>query len=116
MKKEKITYVAVEDFMNDLLSFDEKYGHDNFFSVDMYEDGTLVLDCGYESGGDTVVSIYATTKRIVYAEHSEEENGAKAVTRTERNAELFDACYQMLYSGFSIEEGTEDGDENNIEE
>ena len=110
MERERLIYISTDDFVNDMIAFDKKYGHENFFSEDTYEDGKLILECGYTRGDDTAVSIYATEKRIVYIELSEMD-AFRAVVRTDMNAEKFETCYQMLYSGFDLEEADENDDE-----
>lgn len=111
MAKDKIIYISADDFTEKLIEISREYGQENFWGDEFTENGKDGIFRYYTVDGEDMAGFAAVKGEYLTYWLGNDKDTGYVVKYNEANSELFDALYNALEHGFSV-----DDDEENEEE
>ena len=105
MAKEKIIYISAEEFADKLIEFSKKYGQDNFYGEPLNENGKegIIRFYAIENSDDDAVGFAAVKKEHLSYWMEDNKDVVYVVKHSRANDEMFNALYDALNNGFSVD-------------
>ena len=108
MAEEKIISISLDDFTEKLMEFSRKYGQENFWGEELPGKGKTGIIRFYTEGDEDKVGFAAIKGEMLSYWMENDKETVYVVKYSKTDEELFNALYNALEHGFTVEDNTEE--------